>query len=408
MNVYRSFGCLLENWIAEGSLDLDSGWLGNSDEVSPTSFSDMDTTLNCESVDSGVETAGSVMSLPITCGSVSMDNTELDAMAADTELDRSPVLYDPSSASCPSLNLLPNTPQETSTALHLKLEQALQRTQPRRVWNGPECKAEGLEPPRRNRASWYLKRHISSVAKGQRSENLRMAKTASPVTSIRKISEPRRRPLSMRYEQRPFVEKLEPLGEEEREGLSPGFRYLEQVCQTLERIAKHQLHNRAIQMKIDALREHQDELVSQAPDNCQCDVMQAEGELAAHPRLSDEGIQHFSSETLQRKDYPSCPMRQRSASDTTIATIHSRKFRPDTRGPQTSIDDLMNNDGARNSQLSKREEGSKGYKNWRGRLATLRRGETVRTESKSQQPSSEKITTRRRLSNLIRKRLKTT
>lgn len=215
MNLYRSFGSLLENWVSEGGPQFDSAWRGNSEESSLTSSPDMDTALNSESVDSGVETASSVMSLPITCGSVSMDNTEIDTMTAERERDRlspgsqSPVLCGPSSASSSSLNICPSTPRESATVLHLKVEEALQRTQPRRLWD-PECQA-GVEVPRqRTRASWYLKRHISTIAaKGQRSESFRAAKTVSPLTSLRRISETRRRPLSLRYDQRPFVEKLE-------------------------------------------------------------------------------------------------------------------------------------------------------------------------------------------------------
>lgn len=55
---------------------------------------------------------------------------------------------------------------------------------------------------------------------------------------------------------------MQDLGEEEK-GLSPGLSYLEQVCQMLEEIARQQMHNRALQMGMEALREHQDAEVSQ-------------------------------------------------------------------------------------------------------------------------------------------------
>lgn len=56
---------------------------------------------------------------------------------------------------------------------------------------------------------------------------------------------------------------MQDIGEEERNGLSPGLFYLEQVCQMLEEIARKQMHSRALKMEIDAQWEHQDIEVSQ-------------------------------------------------------------------------------------------------------------------------------------------------
>lgn len=158
--------------------------------------------------------------------------------------------------------------------------------------------------------------------------------------------------------------------------LSPGLLYLEQVCQILEDIAKQQMQNRETQAEFDTLCEHQELQVSQVNsvttehftmrhswdiqlrdvdrDSQRWQVVplllpegwydlkhedivflltsgQAAG--SCHPEAGDEltfrqGVRndenrvHRATDPQQRKKYQHGHFRQRSASDTTIATLH--------------------------------------------------------------------------------------
>ena len=110
MNLYRSFGNLMEAWVTEGAQGSDSAWLGNNYEDPSMRSSDVGTNIRTESVDSGVETASSVTSLPPTPSSVSADHTEIDSFTPERERDstsQSPILSFPvppsSSSSSPHL-----------------------------------------------------------------------------------------------------------------------------------------------------------------------------------------------------------------------------------------------------------------------------------------------------------------
>lgn len=68
----------------------------------------------------------------------------------------------------------------------------------------------------------------------------------------------------------------------------------------------------------------------QALDTCQSDFKAAEEDLSSCRRLENtESAEHSSSEPQQQKDYTHRHFRQRSASDTTIATLHlSESYSP--------------------------------------------------------------------------------
>ncbi|KAM7369084.1 hypothetical protein PAMP_013381 [Pampus punctatissimus] len=320
MNLYSSFGNLMETWITEGNPCFDSEWIGNHDEDSPVSF-DIGTNLCSESVDSGVETASSDTCFP--------------ASASQSPVFASPV---PLSSSSSSPHICPSRAQQESTVLHLKVEQALQMDDSKRPKDISEPvtvdKLHRLLP----RASFLSKRHISGLVRGQRSQSFDLRRTVHPSVPVRQMSEKHRRPLSMSYDKQPVQTRSQDLGEEVRTGLSPGLKYLEQVCQMLEEIARQQMHNRALQMEINALQEHQD---TQVPDTCQCDCKALEDDLSSCQRLENEVEEHVSSEPQQKKHHPYRHFRQRSASDTTIATLHSRKLKADCRGQHLSTYDLL-------------------------------------------------------------------
>ncbi|KAI3361823.1 hypothetical protein L3Q82_002151 [Scortum barcoo] len=328
MNLYRSFGNLMEAWVSEGGQCSDSEWLENNEEDSPTPTSDSGTNLRSESVDSGVETASSDVSFLATSCFVSAD---VDAFAPErggltlASASQSPVLPSPApfSSSSSSPRLRPSTAQKGPAALHQKVEQALQRT------DSKKSKLELLTVDevlrRRPRASFLPKRHTSELVRSQKSENFEnfdLRRTVNLSLPVRQMHEMRRRPLSMSCVRQPVQTRSEDLGEVDGKGLSPGLSYLEQVCQMLEDIARQQMQmqNRASQMETDGPLELRD---METFDTCQSDSKPAEADLSSCQRLENtESAEQTSSEPQRSKDYTRGHFRHRSASDTTLATLH--------------------------------------------------------------------------------------
>ncbi|XP_071769665.1 uncharacterized protein LOC139922918 [Centroberyx gerrardi] len=424
MNLYRSFGNLLETWVTEGVPCSDpeqDKWLGGDCGNSLTAPPDMGPNLRSESVDSGVEMASSDTSLPSPHCSVSMGNTEIDTVTTEREEDRltpastlqSSVLSAPSSAPSSSLYLCPRTaqtPQEGSMALHLKVERALQRTEPRcqSLRNNPESHTDDVVLRRRTHSS-LAKQRASTLVKGQRPESFGMRKTVSSSVPSRQMSEPCRRPLSLYHDNLPAQTKTEDRCEEEREVLSPGLSYLEQVCRMLEEIARLQMRNRGLQTEMDALREHQAKQANQAPETLLCDCKAVAEDVSSCQRLEIAGVEHISSGTQWLNHHAYRDFRQRSASDTRILAGHLRKLKPDSRGQHRSKDDLLEQATEdHETQEFKKEEVNK-TKTWKLKVASLRREEsTLKPDSEiSGQQMHQKNSSRRRLSQLFRRRRKT-
>lgn len=196
MNLYRSFGNLLETWVAEGGPCSDpeqDKWFGSDCGNSLTASPDMGTNLRSESVDSGVEMASSDTSFPSPCGSVSVGNPEIDPVSTERVEDR----LTPVSTS---------QTQDCSVDLHLKLEQALQRTQPKcqSLRNNPMSHTGDVVLRRKTPS--LTKQHTSTLVKGQRSESFELRTTVRPLKPSRHMSEPRRRPLSLHSDNQPAAQ----------------------------------------------------------------------------------------------------------------------------------------------------------------------------------------------------------
>lgn len=194
MNLYRSFGNLMEAWVSEGSQCL-------NDDDPPTPSSDTGN-LRSESVDSGVETASSDASFPaISC---STDNTEIEIFTPEREDDSptpastslSPVLSSPASSlsSYSSVRLCPSRAQEGSSILRQKVEQAILRTESKHLKEKPEPLTVDVVLRRRPRASFQPKQQTSGLVRGQRSESFGSRRTVDPLVHTRQIC---RRPMSM-------------------------------------------------------------------------------------------------------------------------------------------------------------------------------------------------------------------
>lgn len=190
MNLYRSFGNLMETWVTEDDACPDSECLRRDAQDPPTPSSEMEATLRSESVDSGVETASCDTSTPAAFSSVSGDNTEMEREELAPSLPwQSPVFFSPkpsfSSSSLPPL--CPSRAEKVSTALNSKLEQALQRVDSRYS----KALSDQLQPQA------VLKRHTSLVVSGQSSHRLGPRRTDSPPDSLQPLSGTCRRTLSV-------------------------------------------------------------------------------------------------------------------------------------------------------------------------------------------------------------------
>ncbi|XP_005941870.1 uncharacterized protein si:dkey-106l3.7 [Haplochromis burtoni] len=401
MNLYKSFGNLMETWVTDDT-SPDSEWFQRNAKDPPTPSSEMETNGRSESVDSGVETASCDTCFRATS---SFASTEIEEDLTPALTSQSPVFSSPKPTCCPSSSplLCSSSTQKDSTASHLKLEQVLQRTDSMYSKGNSKPLTPEEMLSRRPQASFPIKRHTSELVRGQRSDRLDGRRTVSPPVSIQPVSEMCRRTQSMISNRR----TSEGFGCNEIKELSPGFIYLEQVCQKLEDIARQQMENRALQMEADVLVQHKVFQVSQTPDICQTDSVTAEKDLTTRQSLEDTvNVEHVSSEPKQRK-YGH--FRQRSASDTTLAMMHLKKVNAGWRGQHMSTHDLLEElEEVQENQESTEKETKKPIMNWRKKLLSLRREGSNASYKRSQQMQpSEKNSTRRRLSQLFKRKDKT-
>ncbi|KAM8829085.1 uncharacterized protein AB9W97_004693 [Spinachia spinachia] len=358
MNVYRSFGNLMESWVADAGQYSEAACLGYNEDL-PTPSS-----LRPGSVDSGVETASSVMSFPAS-PSVFTDNAGRGASGlTPASTPQSPALSSPvaSSSSSSSSPLL-----GPSGALRVSVDEMLMR---------------------RPRASSGPTRHPSWVARSQRSRSFALKRSANAPEPTTQTSELRRRPIPQADRTRSQV-KLS------TQGLSPGLCYLEHLCQTLEEFARQQMHGRASQMEKDPNVE-----VDQAAAACEKDSESAEGELPFCLKDTERAEQ---SEAQPGRGPPRTHFRQRSASDTNVSTLYRRRLNADCRGQHLSTDDLLEMDEDEKQGSEKKETNKKSP--WKLKFGSFAKVQlSVADTNRQKKQSSEGNGTRRRLSQIFRRR----
>lgn len=173
MNLYRSFGNLMEAWVSEEGQCSYPELLGENGEAAPTN-------LRSESVDSGVEMASADTSLHATSSSVSMDNTELDGFTPERGANGA---SEASLLSCPwapnpfSPCLSPGGAQDHAALLHQRVEAALERSHSKHLKNKPECLTAAEMHRRHSRAH---QRHHAESMRGQRSDGFDPGRTFNP------------------------------------------------------------------------------------------------------------------------------------------------------------------------------------------------------------------------------------
>ncbi|XP_032425939.1 uncharacterized protein LOC116724389 isoform X1 [Xiphophorus hellerii] len=391
MNLYRSFSNLMEAYVYEERTLPESQWRRDNTDGPHAPASNIAVNPRSESVDSGVESASCETPNFATAGSLSTDNTEMDLFLLQSDnfvpasTPQPPVFMSTLSSSSPSSpNLRLSRAEEASTTLNLKEEPELQRTDSKRWKQVYEVLSQ--QP----KTSSLPKQHTSELKRCIRSASFNLRRRFDPPVRNGQMSETERKPF--------LVGSVEQISQSsvvfEGKELSPGLCYLEWVCQKMELYAKHQMQNQAKQAETDTPQEHEEQkpvLVSQH------DAADAQEN---HPRL--ENAQEIPSEPQQQKPRY---FRQRSASDTTFSKMHLKKFNLSSRGKRQSTSDLREIEEEDVLPMeSVKEESSKKNIIQRLKLGSLRRVASAVSDSRSTQTqSSEKTTTRRRLSQLFRR-----
>lgn len=396
----------METWVTDDDPRHDSLWLGPNAKSSPrTSY--MEANLRSESVDSGVETASCDIALS-TSGSVSTDHTEMDLFVPQPGLSpastsQSPVFPSPKpSSSSPSPQFCSIREKEGSAGVRHRGDESLQKTESVHLEEKSKTLTVEEVLSRRPRASVLPKRHTSDI--GKRTENF--VCRVNPSLPMRQMSDLCRRPVSVRLDKQ-RSESFQGLAAGAGRELSPGLSYLEQVCQMLEGYAREQMHYRGIHLELEALWEDED---TKIPDAHPSDAADDE-DLSVRQNLDDT---KDTMNTPQQRKYGH--FRQRSASDTALSTIHLRKLNTHDRGQLMSTTDLLetadeDEEKQQNCYFSSQDlktEKNKTRKHWSLKFGSLGKVESTFFKTKGQQTqTSEKTTTRRRLSKLFRRRRKT-
>lgn len=358
-------------------------WLERREDDPPSPPSDVDTNVRSESVDSGVETASSDSSFPTT--SVLADLDLFSPERQDTSVSQSPVLSLPApSSSCSSSPYLMLNKS--------KVEQALSRIESMR-----EKRQAGTEVVRRRPLSSLLSsRQTSDLVRGQRSGSFGLRKSPSPSLPVRQMSEVKRRPQSAIYFRQTSDTIPEVFFGARKPELSPGLQYLDQVCQMLEEYAREQLHLNA---QTEAVEETQAE---QATSTCR-DVA-VEKEVPRCRFLEKIQVEPSSSVPPQRREKFYSHFRQRSASDTNLASLHLRQLKVNYKDHNMSSHDLLETaeEDQENQECQNGLNKSKSF--WKLKFGSFRREDATKSQ---QMLSFEKSSTRRRLSQLFRRRRKT-
>lgn len=377
----------MESYVYEEVSHPESRWEQYEADGPHAPVSNIEVNPRSESVDSGVETASCETPNPATATSLSTDNTEMDLFLPQSErfsatsTPQSPLLLSPlpfSLSSSPNLRL--SRAEEDPTTLKLKGEPELQRTDSKRWKQVYEVLSQ--QP----KTSSLPKQHTSELKRCIRSASFNVRRRVDPSIAHGQKSEVERKPIS--------VGSLEHISQSpsvfEGNALSPGLCYLEWVCQKMEQYAKQQMQNQALQMETDTLQEQEEQMTDSGDSQ--------EG----IPRL--ENAKHPSeipSEPQQHKSH----FRKRSASDSTFSNLHLRKLNLGSRRKQMSTNDLRETEEEDIKQMeSIKEESSRKNIFQRLKLGSLKRVESAVSDVRSQQTqSSEKISARRRLSQLFRR-----
>ncbi|XP_060764440.1 uncharacterized protein si:dkey-106l3.7 isoform X2 [Neoarius graeffei] len=284
MNLYRSFGCLLETWVTEGyPVESSSSGEGleknvdpnGSDSASADSLRLTGAPVRSESEDSGVELPSVVRSLT---SQHHVLTSQVSQLGEDDlrPLFSSPALSHCSSSSCFSAVLKGSL--KPSEAAGLKVEEALRRTEPdwRRSVDGSLRRRCNTSSISNGSFTPSIRSRVGSVGSGR--------PCIQPGDEQRSSESPR----VTHTPQEPAVSTIKPeeaacsIGPE-WDHLPPGFLYLEQMCRMLEEIARLQKENHNLQQVIKNSRNETGEMEMKVVCPQKADITSTDGEKLDFP-----------------------------------------------------------------------------------------------------------------------------
>ncbi|XP_026988394.1 uncharacterized protein si:dkey-106l3.7 [Tachysurus fulvidraco] len=307
MNLYRSFGCLLETWVAEGypgecsssakafEKKLDQN---GSDSASADSLRLTVAAVRSESEDSGVE-------LPSVVSPLTAQDRVLTSQASQLgENDLRPTSSSPALSQCSSSSSC-FSPRESFKVLKggakpsettgLRVEEALQRTEPawRRSLDGRirrRCNTTSISS---SPSTPSIRSRVGSVGPGR--------PYIQPADEQRSSETPRvtHTPQQPAINTRDLQEAACATGSD-WDHLPPGFLYLEQMCRMLEEIARLQRENQKLQRVIMNSHDETEETEIKAACTQNTHIDSTDGEkldfrdVEARPGLSSEAFRRRS------------------------------------------------------------------------------------------------------------------
>ncbi|XP_026798583.3 uncharacterized protein si:dkey-106l3.7 isoform X1 [Pangasianodon hypophthalmus] len=302
MNLYRSFGCLLETWVAEGYLvEQSSSAEGSeknldpngSDSTSADSLRLTGVALRSESEDSGVE-------LPSVVSPLTSQHRVLTSQASQLgEDDLQPPSSSPALSQCSSssscFSAVHKGSLNPSETAGLKVEEALRRTEPawRRSVNGSlrrRCNTTSISS---GSLKASIRSRVGSIGPGR--------PYVQPAEEQRSSETPR----VTHTPQQPAICKREPETQAARatgpewDHLPPGFLYLEQMCRMLEEIARLKRENHSLHLVIKNSRDETADTEMKAVCTQKADINSTDVEKLDFQEAEDQP--GLSSEAFRRR-----------------------------------------------------------------------------------------------------------
>ncbi|KAF7700818.1 uncharacterized protein si:dkey-106l3.7 isoform X1 [Silurus meridionalis] len=321
MNLYRSFGCLLETWVTDGypvtrststeGLEKNS-YSNGSDSASADSLRLTGVALRSESEDSGVE-------LPSVLSPMTSQHRVLTSQTSQLiEDDLRPSSSSPALSHCSSSSSCFSATRKGSLkapgTAGLKVEEALRRTEPawrrsvdsslRRRCNTTSISSGSITP--------FIRSRVGSVGPGRPYTQAADEQRVSEVT-----------PRLTHTPQLPVISNIEPAKQAagstgpEWEQLPPGFLYLEQMCRMLEEISRLQKENRDLHLVIKNSQDRMEETEMKADSKQKADITSTDCEKLDLQDAED-----------QPGPFSEAFFRRRSVSDTWTFNRHRKSKAP--------------------------------------------------------------------------------
>ncbi|XP_066507573.1 uncharacterized protein si:dkey-106l3.7 [Hoplias malabaricus] len=394
MNLYRNFGSMLENWVADGYPEascFSEGKLHNASSIDSGSADSIrvpGTTLRSESEDSGVDL--SHVGSPKTSRSsvlTSEDSLTFKPVPkCEAEEDLKPSASSPTSSLCSSSSSCFSVTQASQNGSSEGGRPSVDRVLRTNESNWTEAteskslfqdKSQDVRIRRRcNTTSLTRGLHTAAdrIPHRSRTESVgsRRPQTQS-ADQHRQIPSPQQHNLTNGDPAEDSVFDRDP----DSDALSPGLLYLEQLCRMLENIARLQRQNQSLQLEMDAIHIQR-----------------------GHPHRETVSSQKSEKHCADDPSTLSSPFRRRTASDTWAFLRHRRKAKPQSE--QFGSTDVLQEEPYDSLQEPLESEPGRTSSNLKQKMSSLRKNE------KSQHSRSHSLYGERSLMKLFRNRRKTT